>query len=93
MTPQEFKAKFPDQKRVNTNCMENVACPKCGARYKVFIVATTEVEVNDNGTDTMGGVEWDKQSPCRCGYCAHRGVVQDFTVEGLDDFLSEMEDV
>ena len=94
MTPQEFKAKFPHRKEdINTNCLENIACPKCGWRGEVFIIATTEVEVVDNGTDTQGDVEWDEQSPCRCGFCHHRGVVQDFTVEGLDDFLSEMEDV
>ena len=31
MTPAEFMAKFPEQRTINENCLQDMACPECGS--------------------------------------------------------------
>jgi DNA-directed RNA polymerase subunit RPC12/RpoP len=94
MTPQEFKAKFPERKEdINTNCLEDIACPKCGNRGDFKILVSAFATVCDDGIDGTEDTEWDEQSHIMCKDCMHEGIVKDFTIKGLDDFLIEMEDV
>jgi hypothetical protein len=66
----------------NTNCLEGIACPKCGADDRFYIEATVELLVCDDGTEDEGGDHtWSDDAPCRCGECDHHGRVRDFTVE------------
>ncbi len=66
----------------NTNCLEGIACPKCGADDAFFIKAAIEVLVHDDGTEDQGGdYIWDQDTHCRCAACDHHGRLSDFRVE------------
>jgi hypothetical protein len=79
----------------NTNCLEGLRCPSCGADDAFYIVAAIEVLVGDDGTEDQGGdYIWDKDHPCRCAACGHHGLVRDFTVENrsvTNDLLAAAE--
>ncbi len=65
----------------NTNCLEGIACPQCGAEDAFTIVASVEVLVRDDGTEDQGGdYIWSDDHPCRCVGCGHHGQVRDFTI-------------
>lgn len=66
----------------NTNCLEGIACPKCGADDAFYLEAVIEVLVLDTGTeDQRGDCIWDQDTPCCCAACDHRGRLDDFRVE------------
>jgi DNA-directed RNA polymerase subunit RPC12/RpoP len=94
MTPQEFIAKFLDRTEdINTNVLEDIACPNCGSRSCFKIIVSCIADVLDDGIDGTEDSDWDEQSHIDCKECQHSGIVKDFTVKGLDDFLSELKDV
>jgi hypothetical protein len=90
MTPQEFNEKFPHQSEINSNSLEDMACPECGSRGRFSIACTTTCLFDDSGSEDDGDHEYDEKSSCSCRSCGHGGTVADFTIEGLDDFLSEL---
>jgi DNA-directed RNA polymerase subunit RPC12/RpoP len=90
MTPQEFHARHPDQDETNENALEDMACPGCGSRGRFAIAVTTTAIFDDLGSDDVGDLEYENDSSCTCRECGHAGTVADFTVDGLDAFLSAL---
>jgi hypothetical protein len=91
MTASEFHEKFPHQDEINSNVLTDVACPNCGSRGRFSIECSTTVLCGDDGTEDDGDHLWEDTSSCSCRSCGHGATVADFTIEGLDDFLSELE--
>jgi sarcosine oxidase delta subunit len=94
MTPQEFKAKFPDAlgKDEDSNLLD-MACPHCGNRDVFKIAIETIAKVTDGDADAYGDQEWDGASFCICGRCDSGQAeavhtVEYFTIAGLDEFLA-----
>jgi hypothetical protein len=46
----------------NTNCLENVCCPKCGQEDQLRITAVLSCLVTDDGSDPVGVHDWDEDS-------------------------------
>jgi hypothetical protein len=68
----------------NTNCLEGIACPKCGHTGSFDIEAVVCLHVTDSGSEDRGGDHyWDDSSPCTCGNdeCGHESLFHDFQVE------------
>jgi hypothetical protein len=68
----------------NTNCLEGIACPKCGHSESFHIEAAVVVYVTDDGSEDRGGGHyWDTDSHCICGNheCDHEGRFEEFQVE------------
>lgn len=81
----KFADNFPDAD-INENCLEDIACAKCGTRDGFKIGFNGTCQVNDDGSDDVGDHEWDGVSSCVCT-CGEGGTVDDFTIKGLDDLL------
>jgi hypothetical protein len=62
----------------NTNCLENVCCPKCGQEDRFKIAATIFCLVTDDGSEAEGDHEWDDSSATRCVECGFSGELKDF---------------
>lgn len=65
----------------NTNCLDGIKCPKCGAIEPFDITARTNLVMFDNGSDhdeSHEDLEWDNDSPCLCLACRFAGKVLDF---------------
>ena len=84
MNAKQFLRKFPDAER-NTNCLTDMACPKCGNRERFNVEVKTIMELQDMGSGDHADIEHDATSFCQCLECAEEGTVADFTIEGLDD--------
>lgn len=56
-------------------------CPKCRSDSKIMILASTWVALTFDGTEDMGGHEWDEDSSCMCQSCGHRGTVFNFQLQ------------
>lgn len=78
----------------NTNCLENVCCPKCGQKDRFFIHASITAEVTDDGAEVApsprGDIEWDRNSATECAECGHSACLQHFRKpppdpEGMND--------
>jgi len=89
MTPQEFIEKFPTAEVMDGSC-QDMACPNCGCREGFGIYSICQIEVTDEGAESFGDIEWNDTDKCICGECRHEATVQDFTIDGLDDFLKEL---
>jgi DNA-directed RNA polymerase subunit RPC12/RpoP len=63
---------------INHNCLEGIACPKCGNDAMISIEARTLAAVTDDGAETSGDMEWDADSYAECPYCQHRGTLGEF---------------
>lgn len=65
----------------NTNCLENIQCPRCKQEDRFHIAASVLVEVTDDGTEDMcGDYEWSHSSFCCCPECEHIGTLKDFYI-------------
>jgi len=62
---------------MNTNCLENRRCPKCGHPDEVIIEARLWVSLQDDGSDPYADsipntdVSYDEDSPAHCPECGH----------------------
>ena len=66
----------------NTNCLEGIACPKCGSEEAFYIETRIEVLVRDSGTEDRGDdYFWSQDHRCRCAAGDHAGLVRDFDIE------------
>jgi hypothetical protein len=69
----------------NENCLDGMACPKCGSYgpFKIMATQSGMVTVSDDGTDDDmdGGVEWEDGSRCECIDCGHEATVGAFSGE------------
>lgn len=89
MTAEEFLAKFPKTEHPMDGCLEDLACPNCGSRDRIVIVGEIEGFMTDEGSDRDGDFEYDDSANCRCAKCDHTGIVAQFTIEDLDEAISE----
>lgn len=71
----------------NINCLEGLACPKCGQDDELLVVAKMWVSLRDDGTDPFadstkmcGDVEYDNDSSAQCPECGFHGELRDFMV-------------
>jgi hypothetical protein len=62
----------------NTNCLENVCCPRCGQEDRFKITAIISCIVTDDGSDPVGDHEWDNDSATQCLECGFDGELKDF---------------
>lgn len=64
----------------NENCLQGMACPKCGHTESFRISGRIGARVTDNGVDDYGDFDWDKDDYCSCGAdeCEFSGTVRDF---------------
>ncbi len=70
----------------NTNCLENIRCPKCGQNERFQIVAEVVMDVTDNGSEDKGsGHTWDENSACFCPECEFNEILSFFT-GGAQDY-------
>ena len=75
----------------NTNCLLDIACPKCGNRDNFGIVGKCEFDVEDDGSSgNESDHEWDERAHTRCKECGHEGSLATFTFDGLDEKLEEL---
>lgn len=93
MTPEEFIAKFPKQTSVNSELLEDIACPECGQRDRFNINFTGQALVTEEGSEDVGDHEWDGSSSTTCTECFYGALLSDFRIKGLDDALDELEQV
>lgn len=77
----------------NSNCLEGIACPKCGAEDEFKVVVTTWMTMTDEGSGDFEHLQWEDASPIRCTTCDHEGTVAEFSGKpkpipfGVDDGL------
>jgi hypothetical protein len=67
---------------MNTNCLQGLRCPECGA-YEPFAIEVQALAlIYDAGTESgdMRRVLWDDTSWCACFDCDWTGTVADFRV-------------
>lgn len=69
----------------NTNILEGMQCPQCGALEPFHIEIKTVVVMWDSGSEANGDECWDDDSYCSCQACLRSGTVRDFRKEGADD--------
>lgn len=69
----------------NTNCLEGMQCPQCGAYEPFRIIAVADFTVYDNGTEHFTGVEWEDDARCTCLTCKNFGPVHHFRKEKEED--------
>lgn len=62
----------------NDNCLEGLACPKCGNDSELIIEAKTLAAVTDDGAEAFGDMEWDESSFAQCPECKHHGCLREF---------------
>lgn len=80
----------------NSNCLEGMACPKCGNSRKFRIVVTAWATLVDSGVVSFGDTEWDEKSRCICESCGFEGVAGQFHgsyLGGLMGFLKKDQDM
>ncbi len=76
--PHHFRQESMNQ---NSNCLQGMACPKCGSLQPFVIEANKQFLVYDTGTEDMcSDTHWNKKSYCRCQECDFDGKVQDFQI-------------
>ena len=63
---------------MNTNCLEGLRCPRCGALEPFVISARCFVTVYDDGTDNAVDFEWTLNDWISCSTCSRQGMVGDF---------------
>jgi len=90
-TAAQFLRVYPHSPR-NDNCLEDIACPKCGQREQFKVRIITMGELTDDGTDAeVGDHEWGNY--IECSRCAHYGNLAGFTFKGLDELISRAEQI
>jgi len=62
----------------NENCLEGLACPKCGYDARLQIVCTVLVDFTDDGAVSDANYEYESHSQCDCYKCGHSATVADF---------------
>ncbi len=66
----------------NTNCLEGVACPKCGQDDYMRVQGTAVFILTDDGTDDHAGACYDDDSWANCPECNFTGTLKDFRGDG-----------
>lgn len=74
----------------NTNCLEDISCPQCRQADRFKIASSTWSEVTDDGSETIGDVEWDDSSQTICLGCDYKGPLSDFREYGPKQTLMDV---
>lgn len=69
----------------NNNCLQGLACPKCGNYHRLIIEVASLASITDQGTDVFGDIQWYDSSYCECPDCWHRGTVADFQTPSQEE--------
>jgi len=88
ITKEEFVLTFRNSPIMKNIC-NNIACSACGERNNFRVEFTGICTMTDMTTDDTGDHSWDATSFCKCNTCGEEGVVGDFTIPGLDDYIQE----
>jgi hypothetical protein len=69
-----------EPKMPNTNCLEDMQCPKRGNEDAFLIEVQQVMLVTDDGTEDAPGYgsEWDNDSSCACVSCKFQDEVREF---------------
>jgi len=73
----------------NVNCLQGIACPKCGNDAIINVEVRILAAVTDDGAETFGDMEWDGSSYAECPDCEHRGTLAEFRAEAADGQATE----
>ncbi len=65
----------------NVNCLQGIACPKCGNDAIINVEVRILAAVTDDGAETFGDMEWDGSSFAECPECEHRGTLAEFRAD------------
>ncbi|MBC7816369.1 MAG: hypothetical protein IAG10_05700 [Planctomycetaceae bacterium] len=64
----------------NHNCLEGIACPKCGNHHRFKIAVETLAMVTDDGAEAIGDMNWNEESDTHCAECGHHARLKDFRI-------------
>jgi DNA-directed RNA polymerase subunit M/transcription elongation factor TFIIS len=65
----------------NSNCLQDIKCPKCGQEDAFYIDCAVRAYVTDDGAEAANGsFSWDRDSLIDCVECEHTGSVAEFTI-------------
>lgn len=68
----------------NNNCLAGMQCPKCQNEEPFKIEVRALITLYDDGSDPdegLGDIDWQDDTYCECGQCAHYGTIKDFRVK------------
>ncbi len=65
----------------NTNCLQGMRCPQCGANEPFHIDCSCTFTFRDDGTEPTGDVEYEDDSFIACEACGHTDIVKTFMEE------------
>lgn len=59
----------------NTNCLQDIKCPKCGNESKFTVVVEVKAALTDDGVlvDEFSDCHYDGYSHAECAACNHSG--------------------
>ena len=69
---------------MNTNCLEGIRCPKCGAESRFFISGECDFIVTDEGSEADGDHYWDDDSYTHCADCDHGAALRNFYIKNQE---------
>jgi hypothetical protein len=75
----------------NTNCLENIACPRCGHEDPFQIVVTAVATVTDDGAEVTRTLDWHDRSFTSCPECQLDGSLGDFRIPQAASLPSDPE--
>lgn len=97
MTPAEAAAHWGlSAANVNEGHAKDLVCPACGSRDEFHVGAKGVVVLRNTGeVAEFYAVEVSETNDdyCKCAACEHDGVLSEFRVPGLDDYIRERSDV
>jgi len=64
--------------KTNNNCLQGIACPKCGSEGPFDISVTCTMTVYDSGSCDNQNEEWTDESCCTCRDCGNAETVKEF---------------
>ena len=64
----------------NSNCLEGMACPKCGSEGPFKITVVASALICDEGVLETTNHDWEDMDYCGCDECHHHGTVGDFKI-------------
>jgi hypothetical protein len=67
----------------NTNCLEDIECPRCANTSRFTIEALVAADVQDDGAEFVGDAYWDDESRIACHECEHTGKLGEFKADAI----------
>ena len=69
----------------NTNCLQGIACPKCGQNARMIIEVRSLAVVTDEGAETFGDMDWDDDNYAECPECGFPDTLAAFRCHSHQD--------